>query len=121
LAEALDQRCAAIGKTMPVLIEVNVSGEPSKGGFTPAAAEGALQAIRRGMPQLVVEGLMTMAPLVEDPEEVRPVFSNLRELGERLGLKALSMGMTNDFEVAIEEGATEVRIGTAIFQGLRES
>ena len=120
LAEALNQRCAVIEKVMPVLIEVNVSGEASKGGFTPDAAPEVLDTIRVNMPQLEVGGLMTMAPLVEDPEVVRPVFAGLRELGERLGLRALSMGMTNDFEVAIEEGATEVRIGTAIFQGLRD-
>jgi uncharacterized pyridoxal phosphate-containing UPF0001 family protein len=70
------------------------------------------------MPHLRVEGLMTMAPFVDDPEDARPVFAGLRELGARLGLSALSMGMTNDFEVAIEEGATEVRIGTAIFEGI---
>ncbi len=118
LAEALEQRCAALGKSLPVLIEVNVSGEASKGGFTPEAAGEAAAIIRDRMPHLAVEGLMTMAPLVDDPEAARPVFAGLRELAGSLGLKALSMGMTNDFEVAIEEGATEVRIGTAIFEGL---
>jgi hypothetical protein len=120
LAEALEQRCAALGKTLPVLIEVNVSGEESKDGFTPKTATDAVMAIRERMPHLVVEGLMTMAPLVDDPEDTRPVFAGLRQLADSLGLKALSMGMTNDFEVAIEEGATEVRIGTAIFEGLND-
>lgn len=121
LVEALEQRCAVIGKTLPVLIEVNVSGEASKGGFAPADVPGALDTIRQRMPHLRVEGLMTMAPLVDDPEQTRPVFAALRDLAQRLGLRELSMGMTNDYEVAIEEGATEVRIGTAIFEGLGES
>ncbi len=121
LAEAFEQRCAAAGKTLPVLIEVNVSGEASKGGFAPADVPGAVETIRQRMPHLRVEGLMTMAPLVDDPEQTRPVFAALRDLAHGLGLRELSMGMTNDFEVAIEEGATEVRIGTAIFEGLGES
>jgi len=115
LAEALEARSAALGKKMPVLIEVNVSGEEAKSGFTPADVPSAIDAIR-DMPHLILEGLMTMAPLVEDAEATRPVFRSLRELAERHGLTALSMGMSNDFEVAIEEGATEVRIGTAIFK-----
>jgi hypothetical protein len=118
VAEALDARCAALGKTLPVLLEVNVSGEASKGGFAPEAVPAALDAIRARMPHLAVEGLMTMAPLVDDSEGTRPVFAGLRRLADRLGLKVLSMGMTNDYEVAVEEGATEVRIGTAIFNGL---
>ena len=115
LAEALEARCAALAKKMPVLLEVNVSGEEAKSGFAPDDVADALETIR-GMPHLIVEGLMTMAPLVDDPEETRPVFRDLRELAVKLNLKALSMGMSNDYEVAIEEGATEVRIGTAIFK-----
>ncbi len=114
LAEALDKHCAASGKTLDILLQVNVSGEESKGGFTGESIQDALEKISN-MPHLRVMGLMTMAPNVDDPEEVRPVFARLRELAEGLGLAELSMGMTNDFEVAVEEGATEVRIGTAIF------
>ena len=76
--------------------------------------EAAVEEIRQ-LPNLKVMGLMTVAPLVADPEEVRPVFRKLRELRDSLGLEHLSMGMTDDFEVAIEEGATMLRIGRAIF------
>ncbi len=114
LAEELESRCAALGKVLDVLLQVNVSGEETKGGFSPNAVGEALDEIR-GMAHLRVLGLMTMAPAVSDPEETRPFFSRLRELGEAEGLEVLSMGMTNDFEVAVEEGATEVRIGTALF------
>lgn len=114
LAEALERKCAEHGKTMPVLLEVNVSGEASKHGFIPADLPSALERMRR-LAYLRAEGLMTMAPLVDDPEEVRPVFTALRKLAEQVGLNVLSMGMSNDFEVAIEEGATQVRIGTALF------
>jgi len=113
-AEAIDLKCAERGKVMPVLLEVNVSGEASKHGFTPAELPAALERIEL-LPCVRVEGLMTMAPLVDDPEEVRPVFAGLRKLAEPLGLSELSMGMSNDFDVAIEEGATQVRIGTALF------
>lgn len=115
LAESLEARSAALGKKLPVLLEVNVSGEESKGGFTPDSLAEAVERVQ-AMPHLIVEGLMTMAPLVDDAEQARPVFRGLRELASKHGLKALSMGMSNDYEVAIEEGATEVRIGTAIFK-----
>jgi len=97
-----------------VLLEVNAGGEASKFGFAPQEAERALEQIAR-LPGLVVQGLMTVAPPAEDPEEVRPVFRELRRLRDALGLRHLSMGMTDDFEVAVEEGATMVRIGRAIF------
>lgn len=113
-AEALDRKCAERGKVMPVLLEVNVSGEASKHGFTPPELPAALERIA-SLPHIRAEGLMTMAPLVDDLEQVRPVFAGLRKLAEPLGLRELSMGMSNDFEVAIEEGATQVRIGTALF------
>ncbi len=120
LAESLEARSAALGKKLPVLLEVNVSGEESKGGFTPDQLADAVERIGE-MPHLVVEGLMTMAPLEMDAEQTRPVFRGLRELAAKHGLKALSMGMSNDYEVAIEEGATEVRIGTAIFKAESET
>jgi PLP dependent protein len=104
-----------------VLFEVNVSGEESKYGFTPEQLRAGMDPLL-DLPGLRVQGLMTVAPLVDDPEVVRPVFARLRLLrGELAGLypavdwQHLSMGMTDDFEVAIEEGATIVRIGTAIF------
>lgn len=114
LAETLDQRAGEIGKILPVLVEVNVSGEASKHGFSADTLESALQRMAQ-MRYIHVQGLMTMAPLIDDPEAVRPVFARVRQLAERFGLPECSMGMSNDFEVAIEEGATQVRIGTALF------
>jgi len=103
---------------LPILLEVNVAGEARKFGLKPKETGRALEQIAR-LPGLAVQGLMTVAPLVGDPEEARPVFRELRRLRDALGLRDLSMGMTDDFEVAIEEGATIVRIGRAIF-GSRE-
>ena len=116
LAEAISQRTQG---TLPILLEVNVSGEASKSGFSLTEIEPALEAISR-LPGLEVRGLMTIAPMVADAEQVRLVFRKLRLLRDSFGLKHLSMGMTDDFEVAIEEGATLVRIGRAIF-GEREA
>ena len=115
LARTLSGCCR---KQMPVLVEVNIASEETKCGFALAEVEQAVQQIK-GLPNLRVDGLMTIAPWVADAERVRPVFRCLRELGEQLGLSHLSMGMTDDFEIAIEEGATMVRIGRAIF-GERE-
>ena len=114
LAGELNKWAERAGKTQPILVEVNVSGEASKFGLQPDAVEPALEQIN-SMPRLEVQGLMTMAPFAEDAEKARPYFRKLRELRDRLSLTHLSMGMTQDFEVAIEEGATMVRIGTAIF------
>ncbi len=114
-------RAISAGQTLPILLEVNVSGEESKAGFRPADLSGAVGEIA-ALPGLRIEGLMTMAPIVEDAELVRPVFRDLRRLRDELAKqhpdlpwKHLSMGMTDDFEVAIEEGATLVRIGRALF------
>ena len=122
LAEEIDKRCAAAGKTMPVLFEVNTSGEETKFGLSPGETPAV---IRRAsaLEHIEIEGLMTMAPLVENPEETRPWFRKLARLAEsverqgipNVTMKHLSMGMTNDFEVAVEEGSTMVRVGTAIF------
>ena len=101
-------------KNMPVLLEVNVSGEISKNGFPVAEVGPALAAISQ-LPGIEVKGLMTVAPVVTIPEQVRPVFRELRSLRDSMGLEHLSMGMTDDFEVAVEEGATMLRIGRAIF------
>jgi hypothetical protein len=117
LAELISRQ-AANQPVRPILLEVNVAGEASKFGLRPEETGRALEGIAR-LPGLAVQGLMTVAPLVDDPEEVRPVFRELRRLRDALGLRDLSMGMTDDFEVAIEEGATIVRIGRAIF-GARE-
>jgi pyridoxal phosphate enzyme (YggS family) len=109
---------AALSKyaTTPIdiLLEVNVAGEATKTGFTPAEVLEAAPAIS-ALPRLVVRGLMTVAPETDDAEQVRPVFHELRRLSEQLGLPELSMGMSGDYEVAISEGATMVRIGRAIF------
>ena len=116
LAEVLSHRAqtGAAQRPLPVLLEVNVTGEASKFGFSSGEVAAAAQTVAR-LPRLDLRGLMTVAPFVSDPEAVRPVFRELRRLREALGLRELSMGMTDDFEVAIEEGATLVRIGRAIF------
>jgi len=93
---------------------VNISGEEPKSGFSEAELNKAAEDVAR-LPMLEVKGLMTIAPLVSDHEEVRPIFRRLRELRDSLGLEHLSMGMSDDFEVAVGEGATMVRIGRAIF------
>ena len=111
LAEALSGRSQ---RRLPVLIEVNVAAEATKSGFPLPEVDEAIRQIGR-LPNIEIEGLMTIAPWVSDAEEVRPVFRRLRQLGDALGLRHISMGMTDDFEVAIEEGATLVRIGRAIF------
>lgn len=115
VAEAISQHA---GADMPVLIQVNVAGEASKHGFSLQDAIPALEHIAR-LPRIRIKGLMTIAPYVDDPEDVRPVFRRLRLMRDALGLEHLSMGMSDDFEVAIEEGATLVRIGRAVF-GKRE-
>jgi pyridoxal phosphate enzyme (YggS family) len=115
----------AESKPLPALLEVNVSREASKHGFAPeevddmAAALAVLKHVR-------VDGLMTMAAYADDPEQTRPTFRALRELRDRLAtairrpLPHLSMGMSNDFEIAVEEGATMVRLGTVLFEGIAE-
>ncbi|MBW7882017.1 MAG: YggS family pyridoxal phosphate-dependent enzyme [Caldilineaceae bacterium] len=121
VASRLSRDAQEAGRVLDVLCEVNVSAEASKHGFTPDELLAAAPALLE-LPGIRVHGLMTMAPLVEDPEATRPTFRSLRQLRERLAERfpqadwsQLSMGMTNDFEVAIEEGATIVRIGSAIF------
>jgi hypothetical protein len=109
--ESLVAELAKHTKIPPVYVQVNVSGEETKGGFAAGDAEAAVAAARK---TLSVAGLMTMAP---QGAPARPQFRRLRELAERCGLPGLSMGMTQDFEEAVEEGATCVRIGTAVFEG----
>jgi hypothetical protein len=127
LAEEIAQRAEQAGLRQAVLLEVNIGGEATKAGFAPAALEKAVRHLG-AVPSLVVEGLMTIPPPADDPEAARPYFRRLRELSSslqtiempNLRLRELSMGMTNDFEAAIEEGATYVRIGTALFGGRDE-
>ncbi len=115
LFEALQARCEELDVSRRVLIEVNVSGEASKHGVTPDDLEQML-ALGRSCSRLKVEGLLTMAPFGAEESVLRQVFARLRRLAEAHGLSRLSMGMTDDFEIAIEEGATEVRIGRALFE-----
>lgn len=135
LAETLDRYVAegargSLDARLPILLQVNVAGETQKEGFdlpggraNQAQMPGFIEAVARivALEHIEVRGLMTIAPYVEDPEQVRPVFRALRELRDELALRFpaawhdLSMGMTGDFEVAVEEGATLVRVGRAIF------
>ena len=120
LAREISKRCDEAAKQMPVLLEVNVAGESSKFGYSP---ENLLADVKElnSLPRLSVQGLMTVPPFTSDPARIRPHFQRLRELRtkceEIIGspLPHLSMGMSGDFEIAIEEGATIVRVGTALF------
>jgi len=119
LAEELNRRAEQVGQVAKVMIEVNISGEATKFGTD---EEKVFSIVRRilNLGHLSLEGLMTMPPYFDLPEMSRPYYNKLRELKERMvregiPLKELSMGMSNDFEIAIEEGATYVRVGTAIF------
>lgn len=118
LARRLSDLGAERGSPVTALVEVNTSGESAKGGFAAGEAPAALEEMR-ALPGLRVRGLMTMAPFTDDERPVRSCFAALRELRDALPFAAelpvLSMGMTNDFEIAVEEGATLVRVGTAIF------
>ncbi|MEA3344734.1 MAG: YggS family pyridoxal phosphate-dependent enzyme, partial [Chloroflexota bacterium] len=131
LARRIDLICGRAEEIMPILLEVNVSGEESKYGFDlgrwPEGEEQLMSFLADvgemlELPHIKIRGLMTMAPLVEDPEETRPVFRGLRELRDLLQeefpsacWEELSMGMSNDFEVAVEEGATMLRLGRIVF------
>ncbi|MHB9145198.1 MAG: YggS family pyridoxal phosphate-dependent enzyme [Symbiobacteriia bacterium] len=122
LAEELGHRAANKGLRLPVLVQVNVAGEASKSGLAPAEVRPILRQVAR-LEGLAVRGLMTIAPLADKPAEVRPVFRGLAQLAaeieqegiEGVRMDQLSMGMSHDFEAAIEEGATMIRIGTALF------
>ena len=122
LAETISKEALKHGCKVPVLVEVNVAEEESKFGVKTEEASSLVEAIAQ-LPGISVQGLMTIAPYVADPEENRPVFRKLKELSVDIGEKninnvtmsVLSMGMTNDYEVAIEEGATMIRVGTGIF------
>lgn len=122
LAEAIEKEAAKRRITADILIEVNVAGEESKFGLRPQELDEFVDEVSK-FPHIRVKGLMTIAPYVENPEENRPVFAHLRKLSvdiaaknaHNINMSVLSMGMTNDYQVAIEEGATMVRVGTGIF------
>ena len=122
LAETIDKEAEKHGVIANILIEVNVAKEESKFGLMPEEVPEFVEKIA-GFPHIRVKGLMTIAPFVENPEENRPIFAHLRKLSvdiakkniDNITMSILSMGMTNDYQVAIEEGATMVRVGTGIF------
>lgn len=121
IMEEIDKRAGQIGKVQDVLLEFNISGETSKHGLAPESLADAAEKAA-ALPHIRVKGLMCMAPMEEDAEQTRPIFRKAHEMWETLKtyfpkgqISVLSMGMTRDFETAIEEGATMVRVGTAIF------
>jgi pyridoxal phosphate enzyme (YggS family) len=124
LAQKLNSAAQQLGKKLPVLIEINIGGEEAKSGVLPGSP--ALESLLHGAAEwshLEIRGLMTIPPFTEDPEKARPDFQKLRELRDviatrqlpSVGMNVLSMGMSHDFDIAIEEGSTCVRVGTAIF------
>jgi pyridoxal phosphate enzyme (YggS family) len=123
LLDALEEACRQASRTLPALLEVNASREASKHGFAPDEVPGLAARLAK-LKYVRIEGLMTMAAYEEDQERTRPTFAALRTLRDRLAaelgrpLPHLSMGMSNDFEIAVEEGATLVRLGTVLFEGI---
>lgn len=122
LAEQINKECLKKNIVMPILLEINMAGEESKWGFDPKEAVEAAKAISK-LPMVRIKGLMTSAPFVDDPEENRPVFKKMKQLSvdinreniDNVTMNVLSMGMSGDYKVAISEGATMIRVGTAIF------
>lgn len=123
VATALDRVRSGSNRALPVLLQVNIGREPQKSGVLPEEAEGLLRKLQ-GLPGLLVRGLMVIPPFLDDPEAVRPFFRSTRELAAKLADQGLlppaaeaelSMGMSGDYQVAVEEGATLVRVGTALF------
>jgi pyridoxal phosphate enzyme (YggS family) len=123
IAREIDKRCAQLGRVMPVLVEINSGREKQKSGVLPEDAEDLIATIS-GLPNIRVMGLMTMGPRFGDPEESRPYFTTTRKIFERIKkqklpsveMRYLSMGMTNSYRIALEEGANMVRIGTKVFE-----
>ena len=113
-SEKIARKISDLGRSVEVMLEVKLSPEQAKSGVDPASLPALVEAVR-ALPNLHLTGLMTMPPWSDDAEQSRPYFQRLRRLAEEHGLKGLSMGMSQDFEVAIEEGATHLRIGTALF------
>lgn len=122
LAELIDQRCAEIGRIMPVLVEINIGREASKTGILPEKVDDLVRRMS-DLQHIRVQGLMTMGPRFGDPEDARPYFQATKEAFDRLAkanlpnveMRYLSMGMSNSYQVAIEEGANMVRLGTVLF------
>ena len=122
LAEAIDKQCAAIGKRMPILVEINSGKEASKTGILPEEVDDVIRQIA-GLRHISVQGLMTMGPRFGNPEDARPYFRETKAAFDRIAaaripnieMRYLSMGMSNSYEVAIEEGSNMVRIGTKLF------
>ncbi len=122
LAETIDRESAKVGRVLPILIEINSAREPQKSGVFPEEATDLIRKIA-GLPSIRIEGLMTMGPLVDEPEEIRPFFAETKRLFDKItglripnvGMRVLSMGMSDSFGIAIEEGATLVRLGTVLF------
>jgi len=122
LAEAIDKECHKFGRIMPILIEINAAREPQKSGVAPEDAEDMIRALSK-LKSIHIDGLMTMGPLVSDPEDLRPIFRATKALFDRLAgtdiprvsMAVLSMGMSASYKIAIEEGATMIRLGTTIF------
>ena len=123
LAEEIDKRANKAGRVIDCLVQVNISGEESKHGMSREEVEPFVRLVAEKYPNIKIKGLMTMAPFDAEREEIRKVFRDLKELSDEINnmnignveMNELSMGMTNDFEIAVEEGATMVRVGTAIF------
>ena len=123
LAELIDRRCAAIGKTMPVLVEVNIGREASKTGVLPKEVDGLVRRLS-DLQHIHVQGLMTMGPRFGNPEDARPYFRATKEAFDRLTraklpnveMRYLSMGMSNSYQVALKEGANLIRLGTVLFE-----
>lgn len=115
VAETINRSGESAGKTMEILLEINIGNEMTKFGFRENEIENTVALVRK-LPYLNLKGLMTIAPYADDPEKARPYFRRMKECFERIsGMDILSMGMSHDFEIAIEEGATMIRIGQAIF------
>ena len=123
LAEEIDKRASKIGRVIDCLVQVNISGEESKHGMSREEVEPFVRLVAEKYPNIKIKGLMTMAPFDAERDDIKKVFRDLKELSDEINnmnignveMKELSMGMTNDFEIAVEEGATMVRVGTAIF------
>jgi pyridoxal phosphate enzyme (YggS family) len=122
LAQELNRRAQPLGRTVPIIIQVNLAGEVSKGGVEPSECLSLIRQVSV-LENLQIRGLMTMPPFFDQPERARPYFAQLREMSQKIAeaqvagveMHELSMGMSGDFEAAIEEGATLIRVGTAIF------
>ncbi|MBN2567003.1 YggS family pyridoxal phosphate-dependent enzyme [Candidatus Woesearchaeota archaeon] len=115
LAEAMDARVPEEKRPFPIFFQINIAADLHKAGTAPEGAQDFYRQLQ-GLQNLDVRGIMTIAPLVREPEELRGLFSRMRAIRDALGLLDLSMGMSNDYVIAVEEGATMVRIGSALFQ-----